>query len=510
MKKFLSMSLTALLISCSLAGCSTKKASTDIPGADGVTLTIHAGTVEAGPYNGDWPIFVEAAKKTGVKLKGTMPDTVTNFSQEMSLMLASGELSDIVMTSNLEFFNYGKEGAFEPLDDLIDEYAPHIKAFFEENPEVKEMATGPDGKIWFIPFVQDGVAQAGWFIRKDWLDKLGLAVPETLADYQKTLTAFANEDPNGNGKKDEIPYFHRSSVEGINGLLSLWAAHPSFYVKDGQVGYGPLDDSYKLAYENIKQWYNDKLIDPEMFTRANARDVLLAENIGGSTHDLFGSTGNYNTKLADKIPDFDFSPMAPPANSEGNKVEPTKRKIARTYGWGMSASNAHKEETIKYFDYWFTEEGRRMANFGIEGDTYEMVDGKPILTDKVLNGGKPAIDIVRETGAQSNFGFQQDYAFEEQWTTDVALKGISDYVENNYFEEQFPDVKFNEETQKNINKLLPKISTYIGETTQQWVLGAKEIDFDKFTAELSRLGADELVKYYQEAYAQYIKALKNE
>lgn len=516
MKKSLAaLTLASVLV---LGACSNNdnKTTTGDSGTDSsektnVTVTAFGGTADAGVMKGEWPIFQFAKEKTGITLEGVLPDTVTDYGQELNLMLASGDIADIVQASAGDFFKYGKEGAFEPLDKLIDDYAPNIKKFLEENPDVKARATGPDGQIWYIPFVQDGVAQSGWWIRQDWLDKLGLKVPTTLDEYEQVLTAFANEDPNGNGKKDEIPYFHRDLTfyNGINELMSLWGAHHNFYLKDGKVAYGPLEDSYGVAYENMARWYSKGLIDPEIYTRKNARDVLLAENLGGSTHDFFASSGNYNEKLAGSIEGFNLVPIAPPANINGKKVEPTSRVRARELGWAMAASAKEKEAVMKYFDFWFTEEGRRAANFGIEGDTYEMVDGKAILTDKVLNADKAPIDVLRKVGAQTNFGFHQDFAYEEQWTSEVAMKGVNEYVENNYMEKQYPVLVFTEEENNKIETILPKISTFIGETNQQWMLGSKPIDHAKFVAELKSLGIDELIKINEDAYARYTKEVSN-
>ena len=130
-----------------------------------------------------------------------------------------------------------------------------------------------------------------------------------------------------------------------------------------------------------------------------------------------------------------------------------------------------------------------MANFGMEGDTYTMVDGKPVFTDKVLHGEEPPVNIIRETGAQSNFGFWQDYDYELQWTTPVAVEGIEMYTENDVFMDKFPTLKFTKEEQDTIAKLLPKVETYMGEVRQQWILGAKPVDFEAYHAEMEKMGA---------------------
>ena len=237
---------------------------------------------------------------------------------------------------------------------------PNLKKFFEENPDVKSAASDMEGNIWFIPFIADGKAEKGWFIRKDWLDKFRLEEPKNVDELYNVLTAFVNEDPNGNGQKDEIGFFHRNTIEGIEGLLGLWDAYIGFRAVDGKVIYGPFEPEYGVAMENLAKWYKEGLIDKEIFTRGGkARDILLADNVGGLTHDFFASTGNYNDQLSGKIEGFAFDPMLPPADVNGIVKEPTSRDRAKNYGWGIGAQNPDPVATIKYFDFWFTEEGKR-------------------------------------------------------------------------------------------------------------------------------------------------------
>ena len=61
----------------------------------------------------------------------------------------------------------------------------------------------------------------GWWVRQDWLDKLGLKAPQNVDELYTVLKAFRDRDPNGNGKKDEIPWFNASPNE-VYRLVLLW------------------------------------------------------------------------------------------------------------------------------------------------------------------------------------------------------------------------------------------------------------------------------------------------
>ena len=109
-------------------------------------------------------------------------------------------------------------------------------------------------------------------------------------------------------------------------------------------------------------------MDAEVFTRgSSSREYLLSENLGGMTHDWFASTSGYNTSLARKVEGFEFKAFAPPASVSGKRVEEHRRIPIKPDGWAIGHTNKHPVETIKYFDFWFSEAGRRLANFGVEG-----------------------------------------------------------------------------------------------------------------------------------------------
>ena len=156
-------------------------------------------------------------------------------------------------------------------------------------------ATAADGHIYYIPGTlapigSGNVPSEAFFIRQDWLDKLGLKVPATVDEYYEVLKAFKTQDPNGNGQADEIPYFDRAGT--INDLYQLFAAHADYYINDqGQYVNGRTEDAYKNAVKELAKWYREGLIDPEIFTRGQqAREQLLSSNIGGATHDWISST----------------------------------------------------------------------------------------------------------------------------------------------------------------------------------------------------------------------------
>ncbi len=479
--------------------------------AEPMELTMHMHFRNSYVYKEDWPVFMEAAKLTNISLKGVAPSSATDTQEVFNLLMASGDLPDIVEGNNLrdDFIKYGLEGAFLPLEDLIAEHAPNIQKFLEEYPYVRTFTSGPDGHMYFVPYVPDGGVGKGYYIRQDWLDTLGLEQPTNVDELYAVLTAFANEDPNGNGQKDEIPYFSRHVGENFKDneatrLTHFWGARTDFYVDDsGKVQHGFASEAFKEGIKNVAKWYAEGLLDPEIYTRGGkARDIALGNNIGGFTHDWFGSTANYNNKLGEEIPGFNFQPIAPPADINGDVWEEFNRDLVKPDGWAISVMNENPIETIKYFDFWFSEEGRRLMNFGVEGVQYDMVDGQPIFKDEILNGDSSVQAQLWEIGAQVPIGFHQDFAYELQTYNEIAQFGVNMYNDNGYVIEPFPYLSFNAEEQEIFDEIFTNITTYMRESHQKWVLGGESVEdgWDAYIERLDELGYQDLLAIYQSAY----------
>lgn len=472
-----------------------------------ITLTFHAHVQNSSAADGSLPVWQKAAELTNVTLETTAPTTATNSLEVYNLMIASGEIADIVGYPNfVRFTEDAMDGAFLPLNDLIDEQAPHFKKVLEENPDVKAYITAPDGNIYAIPYFYDLNAPEGWgwFIRTDWLDTLGLDIPNNVYEYYRALKAFREQDPNGNGEKDEAPYFSRGRSPFA--LLILWNAHNDFFVKNGVVGFGPYEPEYRTGLTEITKWYAEGLIHSEIFTGgSNAREVLLSQDKGGATQDWFASTSSYNGRLQDEIDGFAFKPFAPPAGVDGVRRNDFRRpKIIPFLGWGMGHTNKDPNATMRYFDFWFTERGIRLAAFGIEGEDYTMVDGTPVFTDAVTKADVPVITYLNtRRGAQYlGMGTMQDIRYELQAMHPYGREGYDMYSKSSWGTEQMPLMSYEEDEFERLNEIMASVRTLVSETAQKWVLGAEDIDsnYDSFIRRMRDMGIEEAIEITQTAY----------
>lgn len=556
LKKVMCVTLAAAMLMGSLAGCAKKdnkvdnpsvtqpatdennkgsddnKENTDAPvaNAEPVELKIHFHSNNKYTLldeNGKLlPVFALAGEKTNSIVESTANPVAQNSIEEFQLQASEKFPADIYGGTSLRssIISYAYQGAFLPLNDLIDQYAPNLKKFLDENPDVKAAHTAADGNIYMLNYCPDGDVARVYFIRTDWLNKLGLSMPTTFEELENVLYAFRNNDPNGNGLKDEVPVFNDKWEELIR-LANLWGARVyGFDTFTERVVLDANDKFYqawtapefKEALIGLSKWYKDGIIDQEAFTRKQntARQTLWAkENTGGMTHEFFASTSafNYNTEVLAAVPDFKLEAFLP-VNKNGAGFEEHQRAIAKQDGWAISASTKNAEAAIRYMDWFYSEEGRRAINFGIEGESYTMVNGVPTFTEDVLKQGNVNTYLQSAYGAQLPIGYKQNYDYEDQWVTKEGRDANELYSSNKasvYTVKTTPVLSFTEEETAEYDQCLTALNEYQNEMVTAFITGKTDIEsnWDAYIAKCKELGVDTLVGLYETAYTRY-KAIK--
>lgn len=537
------MAVTSITAGCQKSGSTGAPAGTQ-PGTPGTNTTgTNAGTTQGSADAGEHvtlkvhyhsnnkftimdkdgnllPVFQMASEKTNVTLENTANPVAQKSEEEFQLQATEKFPADIYGGANLKgpIFTYALQGAFLPMNDLIEENAPNIKKYLDENPEVRKAMTAPDGNIYMLNYVPDGEAGRAYFIRTDWLDKLGLEMPKTFEELEQVLYAFRDQDPNGNGLKDEIPYFNDKFEEMIR-LANLWGARVYGYdsykdrivlSNDNQLYHAWTAPEFKEALIGLNQWYEDGIIDPEIFTRkANtARQTLWTkDNVGGMTHEWIASTTSYchNEELLKTVPEFKIGAMLP-VNKNGAGFEEHQRALVKPDGWAISSSCQSPEAAIRFMDWFYSEEGRRAANFGIEGQTYTVQDGKPQFTDEVISQGGVNLYLQTNYGAQLPIGYAQDFEYERQWTSDEGVQAYELYIGADIYTAPYtPVLNLTAEETEIYDQYLTVLNEYQNERVNAFITGKEDIEtgWDSYVEKCKELGSEEIVKIYQTAYERY-------
>jgi len=523
--------LTCGLLAMLLAAMSVGGASATAAGYDGVsnfaitdtptTLTLFEAFGTAGAPTGDMPIWQEAAKMTGISMQNVANPSITDPKESLSTMLATGKLPDIIYGGKDDLGTVVQQGGFIPLNDLIAQYAPNIQKYFEVNPDAQVSSTYSDGQKYYIagtltPTI--GTTKSAlvptmmFFIRTDWLKKLNLAVPTNMTELETVLYAFRNDDPNGNGQKDEIPFFYRDGspvglyqLFGVPGNWANWGIDTA----TNTVVFGRLTDAYKDALRTMSKWYKDGIIDPEILTRGSqARQELLGNNVGGMTYDWYESTSNmnYNTDITDAVPGFEFMPIMPPADANGVVKNIDSQAPIDGNVWGISKDCKDPVAAIKYMDFWFSQPGSMLMTYGIEGTSYTMVDGQPAYSEAATSFGSGIPNYMLSIGSGGVHGL---VAVDLSTKTEIAQEAYHMYADSDILQPPFPTLTFNDDEAKIIADDWPAIDTLWAQYEQQVLYGEKDVDasWAGYLAEMDSLGMSDLLAAYNSAYARYCAQL---
>jgi len=459
----------------------------------------------------DQILWKEQVAKTGVKVVWEHVSS-EEYEAQIGLLIASGDLPDLIgRISPTLAAQYGVQGAFIPLQDLIEEHAPNLKKILNDRPEVRGQITAPDGNIYFFPRLlldKETQCYTGWTIRGDWVEEVGMQLPETTDDLYNVFKAIKEKYP------EKYPLFldPRPLIWAF-GVGSRGTAHQNdFFVENGEIKYGPTDPRYKDALMYLNKLYSEGLLDREYLSiNSGYTDEGIAravQEIGACT---FGSNAGYLTKFnrlleaAGKNPGF--VAMKPPQGPTGERnILGRHTEIDPTCGAVITTTSKYAVEITKMMDYLYSEEGRLLVDFGIEGDTYTMENGKPVYTEKVLN--HPTLTLLdylnNYVGRVSTWPtvlMPEHYL--ATLTDPQALLGCEIAVQ--YGGNKKPPVlHFTDEELQRVQELSRDIDTYVDENMHAFIMGEKSFDeYDNFLKGFDTIGVDELIELYNTAYQRF-------
>ncbi len=464
-------------------------------------------------YTSDTMTFKILAEKMNMKFD---IETViqSEAKQKFSVIVATGELPDVMAGTLGDINTFGMSGAFIPLDDLIEEYAPNIKKYLVENKETLAQTVASDGKIYGIPMLSAIRTAMGYNIRQDWLDDLGIEAPVTIDDWYQVLTAFKTNDLNGNGAGDVTPLVLDYAWENYyNNFADAWGIELSgnndyWMIKDDKVVFAPILPETKEYLTTMAKWYKEGLIDPEFITREDTNNYHILNNKSGATCYWTGYIAgqNVNTEVLANDPDTNWQVIQPPVLVKGQEPKTYSQQAATVgFSWGISSSAENAVEIIKMLDYVFSDEGSMLFNFGTEGESYEMVNGQPQYLDAVKNSEDGLVTWIRSNGIQALIGMRQMPEYEAASCVNADVKTqLFNYIDNDYFYPINPSLTLTEAEQDLYEINMSSIKTYVNEELLKFFIGTRPIEeFDDFVNRINELGINEMTTLKNQAYDRY-------
>lgn len=550
LKRALALGMSAAMVGATLAGCgggsassaaestaaasSTETASSASTEADaaattdndkpyaGTTLTWYTtlnGNVSDNYANlGDTPWAKYVQEQTGITIEFQHP-TQGSEAEEFAVMLASGDYPDIIEYTWTKYSGGAgaavNDGVIISLDDYMKD-APNLSKILDEHPNVAKMIKSSSGNYYCFPFLRGLESPnkteftSGFLYRADVLADLGFdTVPDTIDGWEEVLRAAKDAG------------FSKPFTTRKEWVKDVWSSAydnwGSFYVDDGVVKNGLVEDSRKEFIQKMADWYDEGLLDNDWMQadkKSTQTDFVSGNCVLG--YAPFGQgLGNYTKAMMEADPNFkeDYIKAAAPVTSKsGTNAKFSKmNNIYDQSGSSAAISSQCKnvEAAVWLLDWMYSEEGDLAYNFGIEGESYEMVDGKPVYTDLIMNnpdGWSQAQAMAAYTRSSTNgCGVQSEESIVQYYAQDNQKEALALSMKTDMGEHMFPPTSVSEENQSRYSEIMSQVNTLSDEMEASFICGTTPMsEWDSYQQKLKDAGIDEAIQMMQEAYDTYM------
>lgn len=472
----------------------------------------------------DWNdvlIFNTYEEMTNINVEWEMIPT-EGLSEKRNLALAGGSLPDAFHTAKMpttDIIKYGEQGIFVPLNDLIEEHAPNIKKLFEEDPELEKAITMPDGNIYSLPhyyepeFTSLLISAQPW-IREDWLEQLEMDIPETTDEFYEYLKAVKETDLNGNGKHDEVP-FGGTSITRLTNILNGAFGLQNKGRKHSFVDVDPVNDElrfirtseeYKQMLEYANKLWSEGLIEENIYSIEGDQYLANAQN------NLYGSTEYFSPdQLFGEEAGSKFVGLGALEGPNGDQLYtvPTSPTV-QLGAFLITSENKHPEATIRWVDYFFGDEGSKLFFMGVKDETFvEKDDGTFEYMDHITDS-KDGLTREQEIAKYLTFpggsypGIVTAEFYSGSENSEMSNEGAAK------LEPYLPDViwppfTYTADENKVRSTVGADIEKYTNEMRDKFITGEASFEeWDKYVAEIDKIGLQEYMEVYEAAYERYL------
>ena len=475
-------------------------------------------------------------EQTGIKIEWEVVPSGAG-PEKLALALASGDLPDIFLQMSIQPATqavYGAQGLFQPLNGLIEEYGEHTKAMFATSPQIEELITTPDGIIYGIPKHNECFhcyySQRAW-LNINWLDALGLDMPQTTEELVDVLTAFKDQDPNGNGIADEIPLV--AATKGWNTNIDGFLMQPFIYseqfnhkyliLEDGVIDDAVTQDGWREGLRYLNRLFELDLLGAESFTQGNKDVRVMIENpdanlVGLGIAGAMGAISQMDGELGRWL---EYRPLAPVEGPTGRRETIFNPYSTKHGECVIAATSEHTVEAFKWCDGMLSLDNTMRGLLGRPDIDWKWSDpgetsisGGQAVWTRILSYGDVQSYHWAQTGpSYRSFEFRSaESAHDPEENSEVilwneTLEKMKPYARD--ISQVLPPLTFSEAASAEYADLDLAIVDYVKEMEAAFALGSEDIDDDavwaNYVATMEGLGVDRYVEIHQEAYDQQWK-----
>lgn len=539
-KRGLSVALAAAMAVGALAGCggggdsSSSSAESTASGDDSVTKF----TIATVRWTDTWPtdflesgIMKELEEKHNIDIEWDIY-YYSDWSEQKSLLLASGDLPDAFLGSNaLNASDMSQNKAnFVELSDYINEDTmPNLTAIMEEDTEMRAICTDRDGNIYSLPKklgIRPEVDGYVFYINKEWLDNLGLEVPTTYQELETVLEAFATQDADGDGDAtNEIGYTNSAASNLLSGDLrnilrpfGTMVSRADNYMGidgDGNAVFMPIQENYKEAVQWMHGLWEKGILDPEYFTQDASMVTSKIQADGGSqvglitgwTADAVAGVNTDQFVLLEALEGPDGNRYVENAS---NYLDISDRELV------VTKECEDVEKLLAWADEFYDDVVALQTQYGSISDGCITDNGDGTYTVNEPEDGS-SLDTSAWSNSLRDFGpkyMHEDFYDKVTLPSDQGdgIKMQEDEVNAKYVTDDtnvgYPMVQYTDEETSQLTTLGTDIYQYVEAQYAHWVVdGGIEDEWDAYLDQLDAMGVQDLISIQESAYDAYLESM---
>ena len=514
----------------------------------GTEITLNLGVV-ATPLIADYDTnyYTQFVKEhTGVNIEFTLipMDTAT---EKVSLALSTNDvksLPDVYM--NLAMASNGRtifgpsyasywydQGMIIPMNDLIDEYGHYYQKALavakEQGYEIDTWMTSADGNMYSLPNFSASLTNSypnKLWINQGWLDALDLPMPTTTEEFREVLRAFKNNDPNGNGKADEISFAgaKQTIYYGYDFIINAFiynqagATYNRMYVEDGIVKFAATTDEWREAMIYLRELSDEGLYYTGSFTQ----DLTTLQQMAVDENDILGT---FEALGYDLVVNTDDQEIINRYNSVPALIGPKGKHYVT---WNapspmaaavITANCEYPEIAFRVIDFMMSEECAMINRYGQQGVNWEVADegavsyygmpakfkilentwGMPGQNQHFFGGGPQVYSNLIATGVQWS-GNEKEAGY-------IKALSVMKLDETGVVPDEYlANLVYNEEEAAIVSTYAADINTYILQSIANFVAGdwdpKNDEQWNAYVDEYDKMGLEEYRGALQSCYTR--------
>ncbi|MCU6711426.1 extracellular solute-binding protein [Paenibacillus sp. J5C_2022] len=468
------------------------------------------------PILSNTPVTREILSRMNVQLQLESVPT-SNYVERKNALIATNNIPDMLTVDLNDIQMFARTGIFLNISDYL-HLAPNFQKAIEDREEMKKMLV--DGKLYAFPtleYYRVAVAPQP-LMRVDLLKELNLEEPRTFDELFDVLLAFKEAYP------ESIPFVgsRRGTLYmlgqlaypmGAGGFQGFSTSGMYFEPREGRYVFGPTSENYKDVVAYLNKLYSHKLLDPDY--SVNTQQMAVEKLSSGRSFFTYDNNTHavrlFNPAIAEIDPKAKFDIIGPLQNQYGET-----RSLRYEQDWlGTSTAISSKvkdpEAAVRFMDWMYSEEGMLVTNFGIEGETYEMRDGKPYILQSILDDHKDQQDVFSATQSTLGVGYLTFAKYVHEGTlADISEDLLIDMSEriDRLTEEgtiQFMgnNPPFTEEESEALRRLEIQVTTIFEQGVDRFIMGTRPMsEWGAFRQQMLDAGVAEIEKIYNDALSR--------